>query len=115
MGCTKETDDEIVYFACPYIYSRFPSDKDAFAWVAVTEEKVPVYEDTSTTSKIIDHLSYELLPFDGGANRSWFKVKQSNEMNGYIERQFVHSPNDYRIIFRKENKQWFISSFVAGD
>ena len=116
MGCTKETEDEVVYFACPYIYSRFPSGKDPFAWVVVTEDRVPVYKDTSKNSGISGHVSFEFLPNDNGANRSWFKVQKSaGSTSGYIERKYVRSPNGFRIIFKKEDGQWLISSFVVGD
>ena len=116
MGCTKETEDEVIYFACPYIYSRFPSDKDPFAWVVVTEENIPVYKDTSKSTGISGYVSFEFLPNDDGANKSWFKVQKSAGFtSGYIERKYVRSPNDFRIIFKKEDEQWLISSFVAGD
>lgn len=116
MGCTNEKEGGVVYFACPYVYSRFPEDKDPFGWVAVTEKDVPVYADTGTSSKIIRHISYELLPFDGGVSKVWFKIqKSSNSTYSYIKRKFVHGPNNHRIIFRKENEKWVITSLIAGD
>ena len=115
MGCTRQTAEE-VHFACPYVFQGLPEDKDGFSWEVVISKDVPVYADSSTRSKILARASYSILPRVAGGNAKWFRVDTSAlASGGYLEKRFVRSPVDVRILFAKRDSKWKVIMYVGGD
>jgi len=104
-------------FAMPYLFSIWPEDLDPFTYVAAINKNVELYESPSKKSKIIKKISYEILmlvDFEE-ENNNWKNVMTLDSVYGFIQKDFIRSPIDYRVVLQKEKDKWKIISFVAGD
>jgi hypothetical protein len=109
-------------FAAPYVFSEWPSQgADAFDHVAVIGSNVRVRAEARADAPVVARLSYRIVAVGSGARargpeeRDWVAVRLEDGKRGYISRAFVRSPVDYRILFSKTPRGWFVDSFVAGD
>jgi hypothetical protein len=108
-------------FCAPYVFSNFP-ELDGFEHSAIIGEQVRVREQPSLTSPIIASLSYDIVDLpDRPVNPikmdgiSWIAIKLSNGKTGFVSKQFIRSPIDYRACFSKKNGKWRMNTLVAGD
>lgn len=104
-------------FAMPYLFSLWPEDLDPFTYVAAINKNVEIHESPSKSSKILRKINYDILLlldyYD--ENNNWKKVMTVDSLSGFIKKDFVRSPIDYRAILQKEKGKWKITSFVSGD
>ena len=107
-------------FCAPYVYSKFP-ELDAFDHTVIIGEQVRVREQPGLTSPAIAILSYDIVAIadptepikkDG---HPWIAIKLSTGKTGYVSKQFIRSPIDYRACFTKKNGKWRMNALVAGD
>lgn len=116
LGCRRLTVESETQFACPYVFEGLPDSLDGLSWVVVTAKKVPVYSDTTRGAAIIGYSSYSILPNTGMPSRKWFRIDSvAGKTWGYLERKFVRSPIESRMIFAKRNGEWKMTAYVAGD
>jgi hypothetical protein len=108
-------------FCAPYVFSRFP-ELDAFEHSVIIRENVRVREQPGLTSPAIATLSYDIVALgDQAANpidkdgHSWIGVKLSNGKTGFVSKQFLRSPIDYRACFAKKKGRWRMDALIAGD
>jgi hypothetical protein len=104
-------------FTAPYVFSRWPNEKDAFTHVAVIGQNVPVYSAASNTAAVTTTVSFTVIEVasDSAFDEPWVKVVLNDKRSGYLERRFVRSPLDYRVRFIKQDEHWLMELFVAGD
>ena len=118
-------------FVFPYVYSLdLDMGGDYLAVGVITGKNVNLREKPDLQSKVIGKLSYEQIVYmqdetgsfmQAGLNEhdgpEWYKVETYHGgLQGWINWQFVYSPMGYRVfLYKKDNKQWFISAFLAGD
>jgi hypothetical protein len=106
-------------FWAPYVYSAWPDAHDAFASLAITGEKVPLYESADKNSRVIATLSYDIVQRAGDTGRDideWQNVKTADGHTGWVEARSVRSPVGYRAGFLKNKEgKWQINALVAGD
>lgn len=119
LGCVKMKEGEVEMFACPYIYANFPDSLDAISHIVVINKGVNIFEEPSVDSKVIMKVDYAILKISYGAPEDWVKVRklpdQPKEKKGYLLAENVYKPASIRILFKKINDIWKISSFVGGD
>ena len=103
-------------FAIPYVFSEWPEDYDPFTYVAVVKKNINLRDSSSSKSKILKRLSYNIVELlENGVNDKWSRVMTADSVMGYIYSDFIRSPVDYRAILLKEKGKWKIISFVSGD
>ncbi len=122
-------------FVFPYVYDiTLPNDNlDIYEIMAITGENVNLREKPDVSSKIIGKLSYDIVICDydnsivnsstdsnddinSWGNKQWYKVKTlDNSKQGYIFKDFIWSPNDYRMFLSKINGTWKIVCLITGD
>lgn len=107
-------------FAAPYYYAAWPDDDsiDAFEWVAITGENIRVREKADANSTIVARVSFELVQVEeqqDGASGEWTKIKLADGRKGFVASRFTGSGVGYRALFSKENGEWRMTAFVAGD
>lgn len=80
-----------------------------------------MYAEPNYGSKVLTRLNYNIVKLvresQGPANLaadSWVKI-QAGPRVGYLKRNFLRSPVDYRVNFAKKNGEWKLTFFVAGD
>lgn len=119
-------DEKRAVFTAPYVFSRFPSNLDAFTYTAVIRDNVSVLSAPNPDSSIIMGLSFKILKLADsksynstgstltGEASTWRKVETPSGA-GFINTAYIRSPVDYRAMFRKEDGEWKMILFVAGD
>lgn len=120
----KETD----CFVAPYTFTNF--ELDAYGYFVIIGKDVKVYEEENTGSRIIDYLSYNIIEtnvcdneymdlsreFWDKTGQDFVKIKTLSETEGYIQKQYIRSPIDYRFgISRDDSGEWKLIFMLAGD
>jgi hypothetical protein len=100
-------------FWAPYVYSAWPESQDAFTFVAVIAENVPLRQ--SPTGAAIATLAYDIVQRAGDPHDGWQEVKLADGRTGFVEAKFIRSPIAYRAGFNKEGDRWRMTAFVSGD
>ena len=107
-------------FSAPYYSAAWPEDDgaDPFEFVAVIGENIRVREKPNADSAVIAKVSFELVRVEeqqDGASDEWTKIKLSDGRKGFVASRFTGSPVGWRANFTKENGEWRMTAFVAGD
>ncbi len=101
-------------FWAPYVYSKWPDDRDSFSDFAITEENVPLRESRDANSPVIATLSYDVVTqvmHEGNLRQ----VKTADGKTGWVDANKTRSPIAYRAGFNKSAGQWKLNALVAGD
>jgi hypothetical protein len=103
-------------FCAPYVYSDWPEDLDSFEYLAVIGGGVPLYENASADSKVVETLDHEIVRAVEGMGGGEFRhVELSDKRQGWIRRDQARSPIEYRACFTKASGEWRMNLLVAGD
>jgi hypothetical protein len=109
-------------FCAPYVFGKFPDQFDSFEHSAIIGENVRIREQPGLTSPVIATLSYDIVALADSSTRpvekeghSWIAIELSNDKTGFVSKQFIRSPIDYRVCFTKKNGKWRMTALVAGD
>jgi len=103
-------------FYTPYVFGRFPHELDAFKYVVVIGSGADLRARPSRKARAIATLEYDIVELlnSPGESDTWVYVRTRN-LNGYVERNSVRSPIDYRLGLRKIGQTWRIVALIAGD
>ena len=104
-------------FTAPYVFTKWPQDKDAFTHMAAVGTAVRVRSSESTASTVLAALDYSIVEVvESPAEESkWVQVRLGPNRTGYVDSRFLRSPIDYRINFAKLDGRWQVIFFLAGD
>ena len=109
-------------FFVPYLMMRFPQDYDAFEYSVVIGDHVNVRQEPNLSSNIITELSYDIVKvknhtsrFDALSGLKWIEIELPQNKVGYICKDYVRSPIDYRFSFEKKGSRWLLTGWFAGD
>lgn len=134
LGCTSSPgqDGKGPSHVCPYVYSEFPDNFDAYENLVITAKNVNIREKPLQTSTIRATVSYEIVkeksPDDSCKRQNSVKTERcqnscdwslielySSKIQGYVCKRYLRSPIDYRAIFERINDRWLLTVFVSGD
>ena len=100
-------------FVAPYTFTEFSGDiKDLHKYVILIRPDVAVYESPSTAARVVQRLSYSVLPYSI-APWGWYEV-HLEDRRGYVRAQDVRQPSFPYAYFRVIDGQWKLAVFVAG-
>ncbi len=107
-------------FAAPYVYSAFPENLEGERYLVVLGENVPVHETPRDAGIVAARLSHDIVrraaPELGvKVPGEWIRIRPPIGVAGYVRRQHVRSPIDYRAVLDKQNDRWVLTAFVSGD
>jgi hypothetical protein len=106
-------------FMAPYTYSKFPDEFDAFEHGVIVGENVRVRKEPKLDSQVITTLSFDIVKVtdwqNDGNKQAWVSVSLAGDAKGYIAKDYIRSPVDYRAIFEKKDGKWQLTAFVSGD
>ena len=112
-------EDPFYTFVFPYVNQVDLEDADQyFNTLVITGRDVRVREKPGLTSKIVGHLTYDVVSFDYEKSNmnGWYFVQTSDKkISGYVSSDFAYSPVDFRMFLANENGKWMISCLIAGD
>ncbi|MBC7924057.1 MAG: SH3 domain-containing protein [Bryobacteraceae bacterium] len=111
LGSTREEDE----FVAPYVFTRFPKDRDAFTHAAVIKPAVKLRKLPKAGATIVGTLDYEVVQLLTPVKNGWYRVRTDAGKQGWLPQADVRSPLDYRAFFEKKNGRWFLTAFVKGD
>ncbi len=109
-GCAP-TGDHLV---APSFVTQFPAELDAFVTVIVrpgTRLRASESDGAADLGKLDWHLATVTDEDDG----EWLGVQLVDGREGFVRRDQVVNPLDFRLVFTKREGQWRITAFVAGD
>jgi hypothetical protein len=120
---SKEPNERDGTFWAPYVFDQFPPELDATEYAAIFGNNVNLREAPDLNAKIVTRLSYnivriepETLPKSGVSEYpGWWQVTTLGGLRGFVKREYVRSPIDYRAGFEKKRGAWKMVTFVAGD
>lgn len=110
-------------FCAPYVYSDWPESADAFSYLAVLGENVPLRARPSDDAPVVASMAYDLVkigPDDpmmkgGDRNSEWRHVLLGESTRGWVRSDRTRSSIDYRACFDKTANDWKMNLLVAGD
>lgn len=112
LGCSNNGE----YAASPYLFGRFPDDRDGFSSLVATGTRIALRAGPTTSSPVLARLDWDLLTRQGDETESeWVPVRTDSGAEGYVHSSFVRSPIDYRAIFERTGTGWRMTAFIAGD
>jgi len=110
-------------FSAPYTFGTWPGDLDGFDYHVIFGNNVNLRKEPRSDAEIVAKLSYnvvkiepETVPKSGKSEYpGWWEIRSLGGLKGYVKREFVRSPIDYRAFFTRVGGRWRLSMFVAGD
>lgn len=112
-------------WAAPFLFHQTPNNIDPYSYSLITGNTVNVRDQPTIKGKIRAQLSWEFVKneYDETSNTQktspgepcvWQKVCISDGTIGYICKQYLRDPLDYRVGFSKKDKKWMMIFFVEG-
>jgi len=114
LGCVSVNEEKTTYYA-PYIFETFPDKFDAFEFYVCIGESVNVYDQPDKNSVVTRQLNYTIVKHTGRTEGQWLNVSLPDGERGFIHRDNLRSPIDYRVKFNLVGDLWIIDYFIAGD
>lgn len=103
-------------FEAPYTWTaELPGDLDPFFAGFITGKDVVLRIRPNRTADALALLDYEVVTLLGSGEGEYQGVRTAAGIEGFIHRDYVRSPIDYRAIFEFRNGRWLMTVFIAGD
>jgi hypothetical protein len=114
LGCAVSEDGTLTM---PWAFAQDIGDLDVFDVVQVLGSDVPLYTTARRKSPERGRLSWEYVtPVSGFDDRMRLvEVVTTDGKRGFVARDRLRSPIDYRLIAERQGNAWRITAFVAGD
>jgi len=98
---------------------RLPEGTDEYTARVIVGTNVNVRRAPSTDGAIIQQATNLLVRMPAELTRydrpGWKAVILPSGQPGFVNEAYVYEPMGYRVVFGKENGQWTMISWVAGD
>ena len=111
LGCAQ--DGGVV--TMPWIFSRVPDAVDAYRAMLVTDKGVPLHIESAAEAKELAKLDWALVETVGTPEAGAFREVTSGTSRGFVEAAKLRAVLDYRLIADRQNGEWKVTAFVAGD
>ena len=103
-------------FHIPYVFANWPDAHDPFTHIAVTGVDVPAFAEPADTAPVVARLTHEIvaLPAWNPAN-GFHQIALADGTTAFVSERQLRSPIDYRAGFVREQGEWMLEIFIAGD
>lgn len=108
-------------FVAPYTFAAFPEALDPFLHRVVTGTGVRVRAEPGLGGEVLAHLSHAVVAVPErrevveASGREWMAVRLRDGRRGWIAREYLKHPLDYRAVLVRRDGRWRLRSLVAGD
>jgi hypothetical protein len=108
-------------FCAPYVSTRFPADIDPAHMVVALRSNVPVFVAPTSTSSVVARLPFAIVSTELSdapqriERNGWLRVLTPSGQYGYVRKELMRSPLDYRACFSRIGGRWLMVSLIAGD
>lgn len=111
LGCAE--DGGVV--TLPWIFSRMPDSVDPYSALLVTGRGVPLRAKPVADAKELAKLDWMLVEATTPPDEAAFREVNSGKLRGFVEGGKLRIVIGYRLIADRQNGEWKITAFVAGD
>lgn len=112
LGCAGNADGA----AMPHMFNRFPERYDPFASALTIGTRIALRAGQSFDARVLARLDWETLALTGtDPEAEWQPVRLDDGRAGFVHRDLLRRPIDYRLIFDRVNGEWRIGALIAGD
>lgn len=114
LGCAADVQGGMTM---PWYFAQDYGDLDSYSAMLVTGAGVPLHAAADAAAPVKQRLSWDVVELDEGLlpDKPFQKVSARGGAKGYIATGKLRSMLDYRLLATRQNGQWKISAFVAGD
>lgn len=118
LGCAFTDSDEGGDLTMPWYFAQETGFEDPYATMMVMGAAVPMYEQPSATSPVVQTLSWDAVLLNNSnyeMDTPFLPVETASGAKGYVASENLRSLIDYRLGATQRDGRWMISYFVAGD
>lgn len=115
LGCAVDDDGNLVL---PWFFAQDMDSEDAYAFMLVTGERVPLLPKADADAPPLRLLSWALVEPDEGYDESAaFQPVRTvdGRISGFVAADKLRSVIGYRLIAHRSSGSWKIAAFLAGD
>lgn len=109
------------FFIAPFTVDNFPADLDAFEYGVIFGKNVNLRTKPEARARSRAKLSYNIVEITETVKdktdpekNAWVKIKTLDGKTGFVSARFVRGRMDYRAGFAKQNGEWKMMYFLAG-
>ena len=114
LGCVPVDKARVI----PALHGQFSaeSEQDPFESMVVVSSAARLRSSRRPGSPVIATLAWDVVtaveaPDDGAQ----IKVRLADGREGWLDREQLRSPLDYRLVAERRGNRWLVTAFVAGD
>jgi len=113
LGCAKGAEGDNLVL--PWFFDQDLGEADPFQVLLVSGDKVPLRAAPERAAPVLALVSWHLV--DASDERGGFRKVSltGRKEQGYIASAALRSPLDYRLVAEKQEGEWRLMAFVAGD
>lgn len=104
-------------FEAPYTWTvQLAGNEEPFSTSFVIGTSVPLRARPSRFGDVTTLLDEDIVQvLEGGRGTDFIEVQLADGRKGYVHKDQLRSPIDYRAIFENKNGLWLMTAFIAGD
>jgi len=104
-------------FEAPYTWSvELTESEEPFSTSFVVGTSVPLRGRPSKFGDVITLLDEDIVQvLEGGRGTEFLEIQLVDGRRGFVHKDNLRSPIDYRAIFEKKAGLWLMTAFIAGD
>lgn len=104
-------------FEAPYTWSvELTESEEPFSTSFVVGTSVPLRGRPSKYGDVITLLDEDIVQvLEGGKGTEFMEIQLVDGQRGFVHKDSLRSPIDYRAIFEKKSGLWLMTAFIAGD
>ena len=113
LGCASVEAGRVI----PAMAMTFPGEDEAlFEQSVVTDGPAVLRARPSDRAAAIANVGWQVVtPGTAAMAARWVRVRTGDGRRGYLKREQLRSPIDYRAVFELRGGKWTLAAFVAGD
>lgn len=114
LGCAPGAGDGIVM---PGFFAADIGKVDAYRAMIVTDNDVPVTQESNDRSPTVATLSWDIVEIKGAIkpDEAYQLVETAGGKTGYVASDRLRSYLDYRLLAQPLDGNWRVTAFIAGD
>lgn len=104
-------------FEAPYTWSvELTGNEEPFSTSFIIGSDIPMRIRASKYGDVITVLDEDIVQvLEGGKGTDFIEVQLAGGRRGFVHKDNLRSPIDYRAIFEKKSGLWLMTAFIAGD
>jgi hypothetical protein len=112
LGCALDGKNAVI----PYLFVKLDEDDSEFSTFVPVRPNVYMRAGPQADAPVVATLHWDIVKSDIEAPEgAWLKLHTDAGLTGYVRRDLLQAPEDWRLFFEKANGRWRIAVLIAGD